>query len=412
MQIMDILERAQGGRLYDNIAQVYGLEPAEVEAVAGNVVPFLASAIERNTLSRGGLADIVGALGDGHHQLYLEDPRFIGSQAMVTDGNNILGHVFGSVDRSRAVADKVAAASGVGSDWVRKLLPILAALLMGALSKGTSGGLGDIIKRLPGGADNPGLPSGGDLGEILRRIGVPGFPGGGDDDGPSSGRSGGSSGGSGGSWGGGQRGGDGGLGDIFKRVPGLPGSRDGSVPSGGSVPGFPDQPAPRPTSTPAPQQRPASQGDDSESDNPLDNLPGGLGDILKRLPGMQPDRQPQPQPRTAQAPSQPFPDQIPGGGGGGIGSQSPLPIPGGIPRDSGGGDNPYGDLRDILRRGKVPDNVNVPGGGSLGNVVRDILGGMLGFQGRGLMGWIIQLIVYRWGWSILKRILGGLFARR
>lgn len=407
MQITDILAKAQGGELYDNIAEVYGLEPAEVEAVAGNVLPFLASAIERNTLSRGGLADIVGALGDGHHQMYLEDPRFIGSQVMVSDGNNILGHILGSVDRSRAVADKVAATSGVGADWVRKLLPILAALVMGALSKGSSGGLGDIIRKLPGGADNPGVPSGGDLGDILRRMGIPGLPG---SDGPVAG---GGRRGGGGGWGDGGGSGGGGVGDIFKRVPGLPGSRDGSA--GGSVPGFPDQPAEpqaRPTASPAPR-RPVPDDDGRDGDNPFDGLPGGLGDILKRLPGMQPDRQPSPQStgRRAEAP-QPFPDQ----GGGSIGDQSPLPIPGSrIPGGNDGSgprDNPYGDLRDIIRKGQMPNGANVPGGGSLGGVVRDILGGLLGFQGRGLFGWIIQLLIYRWGWGILKRILGGLFARR
>lgn len=407
MQIFDVLARAQDGRLFDNIAQVYGLDPSEVEAVANNVLPFFAKAIERNTLSRGGLADIVGALGDGHHQLYLEDPRFIGSQVMVADGNNILGHILGSVDRSRAVADKVAAASGVGSDWVKQLLPILAALLMSVLSKQSSGGLGDILKRLPGGAGGGGgspFPQGGDLGDILRRL--PGFPGGG-----GQGQGGGAQGGDDGGWssgGGDRRSAD--PGDIFRRIPGLPGSRDGDAQGGGgSIPGFPDQPAQRPAQQ---SPRPAAN-DDRESDNPF-NLPGGLGDILKKIGGQQDDpasrpTQPAPAGRTAQRAPEPFPDQGPLGGG------SPLPIPGnripGVNDGSAPRDNPYGDLSDIIRKGKLPEGANLPSG-SPGGIVRDILGGLLGFQGRGLMGWIIQLIIYRWGWGILKRILGGMFRGR
>ncbi len=440
MQIMDVLASAQGGRLYDNIAEVYGLEPAEVEAVSANVVPFFAQAIERNTLSRGGLADIVGALGDGHHRLYLEDPRFIGSEVMVRDGNAILGHMLGSVDRSRAVADRVSAVSGVGADWVRKLLPILAALLMGALSKQSSGGLGDILRRLPGGdaGGGGGFPQGGDLGDILRRL--PGFPGSGGGGG-GYGRGDDSDGGQGGGGGGGGGGQGGGMGDIFRRIPGLPGSRDGGgseVPglpgSGGSIPGIPDAPRREATQPRVPSGGGAggswgggTQGGGNQgggADNPF-NLPGGLGDILNKIPGMgqnggqgggrsggQGDREqsagrgnPMPSDRSPRAP-QPFPDQ-----GGGLGG-SPLPIPGErIPNMNGPRDNPYGDLSDIIRKGQLPDGANIPGG-SLGSVVRDILGGMLGFKGRGLFGWILQLLIYRWGWGLLKRILGRMLLGR
>ena len=42
-------------------------------------------------------------------------------------------------------------------------------------------------------------------------------------------------------------------------------------------------------------------------------------------------------------------------------------------------------------------------------VARQILGSVLGFQSKGILGYIIRFIVYRYGWSILRVIFGRLF---
>jgi hypothetical protein len=110
---------------------------------------------------------------------------------------------------------------------------------------------------------------------------------------------------------------------------------------------------------------------------------------------------------------------------GGIRKQSPLPIPGDdIPGMGRHEDNPYGDLSDILRRGgfRIPSGsgrrtgapdaggpVEAGGGGDLlSNIIRNILGsvfGNSGGRGSGLIGWIIRLIVLRYGASIVRSIL-------
>ena len=84
---------------------------------------------------------------------------------------------------------------------------------------------------------------------------------------------------------------------------------------------------------------------------------------------------------------------MPQGGGTGL----PMPSPGQAP---GQGNNPYGDLSDILRRG-----AKIEGAPSKG-IVRSALGGLLGFGGGGIISWFVRLIVMRWGWGLLKRFLG------
>jgi len=92
--------------------------------------------------------------------------------------------------------------------------------------------------------------------------------------------------------------------------------------------------------------------------------------------------------------------------------QKPLSVPGDdIPGLGEKASNPYGDLSDILRRGGGSSN-GAPTGGYLWSIIREVLGAALGFQGRGLLGWIIRLIIYRWGWQFLQALIRSLFMGR
>ena len=67
MQLYEILAGAQNGRAIENLARACGVPTDRMEAAVKVVARSFAQNIERNTLSRGGLADFVAALGDGHH---------------------------------------------------------------------------------------------------------------------------------------------------------------------------------------------------------------------------------------------------------------------------------------------------------------------------------------------------------
>lgn len=275
---LDFLARTLGAEGIGAIAKNLGARPEQIEAALSVILPRLAQGMERNTLSRGGLADLVKAIGDGHHEAYLGRPDLIGSDAMRADGDAILAHVLGSNESARSLAQRAAATSGLSETIMRQLLPIVAAMLMGALAKATKGGLGDILSKIPG------------------------------------------------------------L------------SPDGNGP------------------------------------RPVPGAGRGAGGGMPRMP--------EPAPRS------------PGPAAGG---DSPLPIPGdtipGVGRDQ---PNPYEDLSDVIRKG----GSQVPGGGSLGGIVRDILGGVLGFRSKGVIGWLLRLIVMRWGWGLVQTILRRLLAGR
>jgi hypothetical protein len=139
----------------------------------------------------------------------------------------------------------------------------------------------------------------------------------------------------------------------------------------------------------------------------LQNVPGLAGAGGSPLP--LPDRLP-----NANALYNQGPDYGAGSNGshqaprGPIDAGPPLPLPGdnipGLGRRSQrlpDAENPYERLPDIVRRG---GGRQMPGGGSLDEIIRSIFGNLLG-RNRGVIGTMIQLFLIRWLASIARRIL-------
>ena len=80
-----------------------------------------------------------------------------------------------------------------------------------------------------------------------------------------------------------------------------------------------------------------------------------------------------------------------------------------MPANIPAGSNPYGDLSDIIRKGGSGTNV---GGNPLWRIVRSVIGSALGLQSRGIMGWIMRVVVMRYGWSLLGGVLRRMLLRR
>lgn len=140
---MDLLKTLMGAAGSGGLQQLggqFGLDGSAVEKVLGQVVPALGRGLQKNATGSGGLENLASALQKGGHQRYLGDVGAAVSQAGIDEGNGILGHILGSKDVSRNVAAHASSATGVGSDVIKKMLPMIASMAMGALSKQTDGG--------------------------------------------------------------------------------------------------------------------------------------------------------------------------------------------------------------------------------------------------------------------------------
>jgi hypothetical protein len=164
MNILDSMVGASNGAAVEQLAKQFGLQPAQASAAIGALLPAVTAGLKRN--ADADEAGLVSALAAGRHEQYLDQPDSLTSPTTVTDGNAILGHLFGTKDASREVAAGAAKKTGIDPAILKKLLPIVAAMAMGALAKQTrSAG-----PATPGGTTGKG-GIGGMLGSLLDRDG-------------------------------------------------------------------------------------------------------------------------------------------------------------------------------------------------------------------------------------------------
>jgi hypothetical protein len=135
MNILDAIVNAQDGAAIRQLGSQVGLAPDQTTAALSALMPALAAGLQRNIQSEGGLDSLMSALSSGNHGQYVDNPTSLSDHSAVADGNGILGHLLGSKEVSREVASRAAADTGLSSDVLKRILPLAAALMMGAVSK-------------------------------------------------------------------------------------------------------------------------------------------------------------------------------------------------------------------------------------------------------------------------------------
>lgn len=133
--ILEMLMNSAGGGAVQQVGQRFGLSENQTSSALNQLVPALMAGLQHNTSTEGGMGALLGAINSGHHAEYLDNPEMLAQEATTEEGNSILGHIFGSKDVSRAVAGQAAEQTGIGADVLKKMLPVVATLVMGGLSK-------------------------------------------------------------------------------------------------------------------------------------------------------------------------------------------------------------------------------------------------------------------------------------
>jgi hypothetical protein len=170
MQMTEIL--AQMGGL-QSMARELGVSEAQAAAGAQALLPALLGGFKKQAQAQpaglDGLGALLGQLGGSG----LLDNVLAPAPTDVDRGNDVLGQVFGSPAVSRTVAHDAAARSGLDPALLKKMLPILAMLVAGYMSRqhqgaqpaaAGAGGLGGLLGGLLGGAGGAGQPATGGSG--------------------------------------------------------------------------------------------------------------------------------------------------------------------------------------------------------------------------------------------------------
>jgi hypothetical protein len=170
--LYEILENAYEGEGMSTLGREFGLTPTQTEAAVTALLPAISTGLKQSTATLDGLGSLFGIMGQQQNlQAVYDDPETAFGPDGVAAGNDVLSVIFGSPEVSRAVTDQAQNVSEVGSDVLKKMLPVLAGVVLSGLMRSGSSGK----------AASPGrpAPSGGSLGDILGQIfgrGMPGSP--------------------------------------------------------------------------------------------------------------------------------------------------------------------------------------------------------------------------------------------
>jgi hypothetical protein len=135
VNILDSIMNAGNGAAVRQIGSQVGLDEAQTASALAALVPALSAGLRQNAQTPDGLGGLIGALSGGAHQRYVDDPTVLGAADTIADGNGILGHILGSKDVSRQVAAQAGAQTGLSPEILKRLLPLVATLVMGAMSR-------------------------------------------------------------------------------------------------------------------------------------------------------------------------------------------------------------------------------------------------------------------------------------
>ena len=173
--LYEILDNAHDGEGVSTLSEEFDLTPEQTQAAISALLPAISMGLKQSTATVDGLGRLLGMMGQQQdlHQMY-EDPETAFGSEGVMAGNDALSVIFGSPEVSRAVIDQAQKFSGVSPDILKKLLPVVAGMVLSGLMRGGS-------TPKSGRPEQP-APSGGSLGDILGQIfgrataGSPGSP--------------------------------------------------------------------------------------------------------------------------------------------------------------------------------------------------------------------------------------------
>ncbi|MBK9003815.1 MAG: DUF937 domain-containing protein [Sphingomonadales bacterium] len=168
---MDMLEILKQSGAIGSVAQQLGVNEQIAQAGAEALLPAILGGFKKTAQAQPsgleGLGGVLGQLGGGG----LLDSVLSPEPTPVQQGNDVLGQIFGSKDVSRTVAGQASQQTGIDSSLLKQMLPLLAMLVAGYLSRQGSGeqggGLGGLIGSVLGGGQSQGGGLGGVLGNVL-----------------------------------------------------------------------------------------------------------------------------------------------------------------------------------------------------------------------------------------------------
>lgn len=146
--LFDIMRNAQSGRAFDNLSRQFGLTPADTQRAVEALLPAFTLGFQRNVHNPNAFGQFVGLLSSGQFAPFFDGTKPTPQAAAWASGNEVLTQILGSKEVTRQVAEQAASMTGIGTQVLQQMLPMVAATLMGGIFRYASlQGMADLFAQ-------------------------------------------------------------------------------------------------------------------------------------------------------------------------------------------------------------------------------------------------------------------------
>ncbi|NNC95181.1 MAG: DUF937 domain-containing protein [Chitinophagales bacterium] len=131
--LLQELSEQLSGQTVEKISQKLGARPEQTQSAISAALPFILSALAKNTNSQQGAESLHKALNKDHDGSVLNNLESFISSSGSSEGAGILRHILGQ--KRGTVEQFVSKGSGLQQDSTAKMLEMLAPVVMGVLGK-------------------------------------------------------------------------------------------------------------------------------------------------------------------------------------------------------------------------------------------------------------------------------------
>jgi hypothetical protein len=138
MSLLDNLVSSMGTGVVQQLTKQFGIDGNQATSALSTLIPVLAGGLKDKVAGSGG-AGLLDLVTGNTFQQFANDPVSLGSPAAVQQGNSLLAQIFGGTNALSDITTQAAEKTGLGGPLLRSMLPVVASLLMGLLSKKAAG---------------------------------------------------------------------------------------------------------------------------------------------------------------------------------------------------------------------------------------------------------------------------------
>lgn len=135
LPLFDLMMKAQNGDAMEAMSRQFGLAQEQMTDAMAALMPAFSTGFKRSASDPYHFSALMGAIASGNYAKYFEDMNKAFTPQGISDGNAILGQIFGSKEVSRAIAAQAAQMSGIGQDIYKQMMPVVANAMVGGFFK-------------------------------------------------------------------------------------------------------------------------------------------------------------------------------------------------------------------------------------------------------------------------------------